>query len=160
MQDSVGFAIRLENRYKGLRAPHKLKFAVSGCTRECAEAQGKDFGRHRHREGLESLPLRQRWHEAAARASAVATDLDEDTLVRYVDRFLMFYVRTADRLQRTARGSTTSRAVSTTCGRSDRGQAWHPADLEADMPRVVDTYRCEWASTLEDPAKLARFAPS
>src|SRR5690606_18159906 len=44
MHDSVGFAIRIENRYKGLRAPHKLKGAVSGCTRECAEAQGKDFG--------------------------------------------------------------------------------------------------------------------
>ncbi|HEY3487055.1 MAG TPA: nitrite reductase large subunit NirB, partial [Gammaproteobacteria bacterium] len=42
--DSVGMAIRIENRYKGLRAPHKLKFAVSGCTRECAEAQSKDIG--------------------------------------------------------------------------------------------------------------------
>ncbi|MGZ6097884.1 MAG: hypothetical protein ACXWLL_05780, partial [Myxococcaceae bacterium] len=31
------------------------------------------------------------------------------------------------------------------------------AELEADMARVVDTYRCEWAATLEDPAKLARF---
>ena len=44
VQDSVGFAIRVENRYKGLRSPHKLKSAVSGCIRECAEAQSKDFG--------------------------------------------------------------------------------------------------------------------
>ncbi|HOB46735.1 MAG TPA: nitrite reductase large subunit NirB, partial [Zoogloea sp.] len=36
--DSVGLAVELENRYKGLRAPHKIKFGVSGCTRECAEA--------------------------------------------------------------------------------------------------------------------------
>ncbi|KXU96239.1 nitrite reductase, partial [Acetobacter cerevisiae] len=42
VQDSVGKALDLENRYKGLRSPHKLKFAVSGCTRECAEAQSKD----------------------------------------------------------------------------------------------------------------------
>ena len=44
VQDSVGLAIELENRYKGLRSPHKIKFAVSGCTRECAEAQSKDVG--------------------------------------------------------------------------------------------------------------------
>mgnify|MGYP000856953189 CR=1 FL=1 len=44
VDDSVGLAIELENRYKGLRAPHKIKLGVSGCTRECAEAQGKDVG--------------------------------------------------------------------------------------------------------------------
>ena len=43
-RDSVGYAIDLENRYKGLRAPHKLKFAVSGCTRECAEAPKRNVG--------------------------------------------------------------------------------------------------------------------
>ncbi len=48
MQDSVGLAIELELRYRGLRSPHKIKAAVSGCARECAEAQSKDFGdRHR-----------------------------------------------------------------------------------------------------------------
>ncbi len=44
VQDSVSMAIRVEERYRGLRSPHKLKMAVSGCTRECAEAQGKDVG--------------------------------------------------------------------------------------------------------------------
>jgi len=44
VQNSVDFAITVENRYKGLRSPHKMKSAVSGCTRECAEAQCKDFG--------------------------------------------------------------------------------------------------------------------
>ncbi len=44
VQDSVAMAIHIEKRYRGLRAPHKLKMAVSGCTRECAEAQGKDVG--------------------------------------------------------------------------------------------------------------------
>ena len=37
-------AIRLEERYKGIRSPHKFKGGVSGCVRECAGAQGKDFG--------------------------------------------------------------------------------------------------------------------
>jgi nitrite reductase (NADH) large subunit len=44
VQDSVSFAIRVENRYKGIRFPHKMKSAVSGCTRECAEAQGEGVG--------------------------------------------------------------------------------------------------------------------
>ena len=35
-------------------------------------------------------------------AQLLAGDLDDETLVRYIDRFLMFYIRTADRLQRTA----------------------------------------------------------
>ncbi|HEV7887977.1 MAG TPA: nitrite reductase large subunit NirB, partial [Acidimicrobiales bacterium] len=39
VQDSTEMAIHLELRYRGLRAPHKIKSAVSGCARECAEAQ-------------------------------------------------------------------------------------------------------------------------
>ncbi|HEY9197077.1 MAG TPA: nitrite reductase large subunit NirB, partial [Mucilaginibacter sp.] len=44
LHDSVSFAIEVEERYKGIRAPHKIKGGVSGCVRECAEAQSKDFG--------------------------------------------------------------------------------------------------------------------
>jgi nitrite reductase (NAD(P)H) len=40
--DSVGMAVRLEERYKSIRAPHKIKGGVSGCVRECAEAQSKE----------------------------------------------------------------------------------------------------------------------
>jgi nitrite reductase (NADH) large subunit len=57
--------------------------------------------RHRHREGLEPLRRRQRRHAPRARRAA-RRDLDTETLVRYLDRFLMYYVRTADRLERTA----------------------------------------------------------
>ena len=102
VQDSVSFAIRLENRYKGLRAPHKLKSAVSGCARECAEAQGKDFGVIATEKGY-NLYVCGNGGMKPQHAQLFATDLDEDTLIRYLDRFLMFYVRTADRLQRTAR---------------------------------------------------------
>ena len=154
VQDSVGFAIRLENRYKGLRAPHKLKAAVSGCARECAEAQGKDFGIIATEKGY-NLYLCGNGGMKPQHAQLFATDLDEDTLIRYLDRFLMFYVRTADRLQRTA----------TWFNNLEGGMEYLRqvliddslgicAELEADMAHVVDTYRCEWASTLEDPAKL------
>ena len=39
VQDSVALAIELELRYRGIRSPHKIKAGVSGCARECAEAQ-------------------------------------------------------------------------------------------------------------------------
>ena len=100
-QDSVQMAINLELRYRGLRAPHKIKMGVSGCARECAEARAQGRRRHRHRKRLEPLCRRQRRHDTE-HAQLLAGDLDDDTLVRYIDRFLMFYIRTADRLQRTA----------------------------------------------------------
>ena len=157
VQDSVSFAIRLENRYKGLRAPHKLKSAVSGCARECAEAQGKDFGVIATERGY-NLYLCGNGGMKPQHAQLFATDLDEDTLIRYLDRFLMFYVRTADRLQRTAAwfnnlegGIDYLRQVLI------EDSLGICAELEADMTHVVDSYRCEWAATLEDPAKLARF---
>ena len=157
VQDSVSFAIRLENRYKGLRAPHKLKSAVSGCARECAEAQGKDFGVIATEKGY-NLYLCGNGGMKPQHAQLFATDLDEDTLIRYLDRFLMFYVRTADRLQRTAAwfnnlegGLEYLRQVLI------EDSLGICAELEADMARIVDSYRCEWKATLEDPVKLARF---
>ncbi|RPH71806.1 MAG: nitrite reductase large subunit [Myxococcaceae bacterium] len=157
VQDSVSFAIRLENRYKGLRAPHKLKSAVSGCARECAEAQGKDFGVIATEKGY-NLYLCGNGGMKPQHAQLFATDLDEDTLIRYLDRFLMFYVRTADRLQRTAAwfnnlegGIEYLRQVLID---DSLGIC---AELESDMARIVDSYRCEWKATIEDPVKLARF---
>ena len=101
VQDSVGKAIALENRYKGLRSPHKLKFAVSGCARECAEAQSKDIGVIATEHGW-NLYVCGNGGMRPRHADLFATDLDDQTLIRYIDRLLMFYVRTADRLQRTS----------------------------------------------------------
>lgn len=93
-------------------------------------------------------------------AQLFATDLDDETLVRYLDRFLMFYIRTADRLQRTASwlnglegGVDYLRQVII---EDSLGIA---AELEAEMAAVVGSYRCEWRATLEDPEKLKRFRP-
>ena len=155
--DSVGFAITLENRYKGLRTPHKIKFGVSGCTRECAEAQGKDVGLIATDKGW-NLYVCGNGGMKPRHAELIASDLDEATVVRYIDRFLMFYVRTADRLQRTSvwrdnleGGLDYLRDVVV----ADKlGLA---AELEADMQHVVDTYACEWKNAVEDPATRARF---
>ena len=101
VQDSTAFAIRIENRYKGIRAPHKLKGGVSGCVRECAEAQGKDFGLIATEKGW-NVYVCGNGGATPRHADLLASDVDEDAAVRLLDRFIMFYIRTADRLMRTA----------------------------------------------------------
>ena len=102
VQDSVAMAIRLELRYRGLRSPHKLKMGVSGCARECAEARGKDVGVIATADGW-NLYVGGNGGATPAHAQLLAKDLDDETLIRYIDRYFMYYIRTADRLQRTAR---------------------------------------------------------
>ncbi|UXA18390.1 nitrite reductase large subunit NirB [Mycobacterium sp. SMC-4] len=154
-QDSVQMAINLELRYRGLRAPHKIKMGVSGCARECAEARGKDVGVIATENGW-NLYVGGNGGMTPRHAELLAGDLDDDTLIRYIDRFLMFYIRTADRLQRTAPwveqvGLEHLREV--VCDDS-LGLA---AEFEAAIARHVDGYACEWKGVLEDPDKLARF---
>jgi nitrite reductase (NADH) large subunit len=157
VQDSTTMAIRLELRYRGLRAPHKIKSAVSGCIRECAEAQSKDFGVIATESGW-NLYVCGNGGVRPQHAVVLATDVDSDTLIRYIDRFLMFYIRTADRLDRTA----------TWFNKLDGGIDYLRrvivddslglcADLEADMERHVATYECEWRATIESPERLGRF---
>ncbi|HEY6820842.1 MAG TPA: nitrite reductase large subunit NirB [Burkholderiales bacterium] len=157
VQDSVAMAIRLETRYRGLRAPHKLKMAVSGCTRECAEAQGKDVGVIATEKGWD-LYVCGNGGMKPRHADLLAKDVNDETLIRYVDRFLMFYVRTADRLQRTSvwlenleGGIDYLRKV--VCEDS----LGIGAELEADMARHVETYECEWKKAIETPEILRRF---
>jgi nitrite reductase (NADH) large subunit len=157
VQDSVGFAIELENRYKGLRSPHKLKFAVSGCTRECAEAQGKDVGIIATEKGW-NLYVCGNGGMKPRHADLLASDLDSATLIKYVDRFLMFYVRTADRLQRTSVWLENLQGgldyLKSVIIEDKLGIA---AELESEMQHVVDTYECEWKKAINDPQTLKRF---
>ncbi len=155
--DSVGLAVELENRYKGLRAPHKIKFGVSGCTRECAEAQGKDVGIIATEKGW-NLYVCGNGGMKPRHAELLASDLSKEELVRLVDRFLMFYVRTADRLQRTSTWRDNLEGgldylkgvlLNDTLGLN--------AELEAQMQHVVDTYQCEWKTAVSDPAVRQRF---
>ncbi|WP_459547688.1 nitrite reductase large subunit NirB [Nocardia sp. X0981] len=154
-QDSVGMAVLLEKRYRGLRSPHKLKLAVSGCARECAEARGKDVGVIATENGW-NLYVGGNGGLTPKHAVLLAGDLDDETLISYIDRYLMFYIRTADRLQRTAPwqedlGIDHIREV--VCEDS-LGIA---ADLEAAMAAHVAGYRDEWAAVLDDEDKLSRF---
>jgi nitrite reductase (NADH) large subunit len=157
VDDSMGMAIELENRYKGLRTPHKIKFGVSGCTRECAEAQSKDVGIIATEKGW-NLYVCGNGGMKPRHAELIASDLSKAELVRLVDRFLMFYVHTADRLQRTSTWRDNLEGgldylkdvlIQDTLGLG--------AQLEAEMQHVVDTYQCEWKTAVNDPATRQRF---
>jgi nitrite reductase (NADH) large subunit len=157
VQDSVALAVELELRYRGLRAPHKIKCAVSGCARECAEAQSKDVGVIATEHGW-NLYVGGNGGFRPRHADLLLADVDTETLIRTVDRFLMFYVRTADRLQRTAAwlealdgGLDYLRAVivDDALGICE--------DLDAAMAKHVQSYSDEWADVLDDPDRLARF---
>ncbi len=158
VQDSVGLGVMLENRYKGIRAPHKMKFGVSGCTRECAEAQGKDLG---------IIATDAGWNMYVAgnggmkprHATLLASDLDQETLIKYIDRYMMFYVRTAAPLQRTSvwfdnleGGIDYLREViiEDKLGINDQ--------LEADVAKLIEEFSCEWTDTINDETQLKRFS--
>ena len=157
MQDSVAMAVDLELRYRGLRAPHKIKLGVSGCQRECAEARGKDVGVIATEKGW-NLYVGGNGGATPKHAHLLAGDLDSETLVRYIDRYLMFYVRTADRLQRTAVWQETIEGgldhIRAVVCEDSLGIA---AELEGAMARHVAGYADEWAAVLADPEKLSRF---
>ncbi len=157
LYDSVSFAIQIEERYRGLRAPHKLKSAVSGCVRECAEAQSKDFGIIATEKGW-NLYVCGNGGSKPQHALLLASDVDSATCIRYIDRFLMFYIGTADPLTRTA----------TWLNKMDGGidylrnvvindslgmaETW-----EKNMQELVDAYECEWKAAVKDPEIRKRF---
>jgi nitrite reductase (NADH) large subunit len=158
LHDAVTFAVEIENRYKGFRAPHKLKSAVSGCIRECAEANSKDFGIIATEKGW-NLFVCGNGGSKPEHAKLLATDLDSATLIRYVDRFLMFYTKTAEPLTRT------SVWLSKLEGGMDylREVVVHDclgmaSEWETEMQGLVNTYHCEWKHAIETPDIRKRFS--
>lgn len=155
--DSVGMAIRVEERYKSLRAPHKLKGGVSGCVRECAEAQSKDFGLIATENGF-NIFVGGNGGAKPRHAELLAKDVPPEEVIPLLDRYLIFYIRTADRLQRTARwlenlpgGMDYLREVVVD------DKLGIGADMERQMQELVDSYFCEWTEILKDPERQKAF---
>lgn len=157
LHDSVSFAIRIEERYRGLRSPHKIKGGVSGCIRECTEAKSKDFGIIATEKGW-NLFVCGNGGSNPQHALLLATDLDDETCIKYIDRFLMFYIKTADTLTRTATWLNKMEGgidylrnviINDSLG---MGNQW-----EADMQILVDSYKCEWKEAIENPEIRKRF---
>ncbi|WP_259557123.1 nitrite reductase large subunit NirB [Brachybacterium sillae] len=157
VQDSTTMAVALEKRYRGLRSPHKIKISVSGCARECAEAQAKDVGVIATSKGW-NLYVGGNGGAQPAHGKLLMENLDDTNLVKCIDRFLMLYVREADKLQRTARwveefpgGIDELRRIIVDDSRGIGEQ------LEADMQRHADSYVDEWAEAVRDPERRAKF---
>ena len=157
VQDSVGFAIRIEQRYRGIRAPHKVKGAVSGCVRECAEAQSKDIGLVATETGY-NLFVGGNGGAKPRHGDLLASSLDEATAIRYIDRFFMFYIMTADKLTRT------SVWIEQLEGGIERirdvvlyDRLGICDELEQRMQFLVDSYRCEWSDVVNDPERRKLF---
>eukprot|EP00522_Entomoneis_paludosa_P012359 CAMPEP_0172455328 /NCGR_PEP_ID=MMETSP1065-20121228/12012_1 /TAXON_ID=265537 /ORGANISM="Amphiprora paludosa, Strain CCMP125" /LENGTH=1147 /DNA_ID=CAMNT_0013207789 /DNA_START=77 /DNA_END=3520 /DNA_ORIENTATION=+ len=163
VQDSVSFAVRVENRYKGIRSPHKMKSAVSGCVRECAEAQSKDFGMIATENGY-NLYFGGNGGTNPVHAELFAADIDEDTVIQYIDRYLMYYILTADKLERTAVWQKKLPS-----GKNGGGPIEHLKEvimedslgicdeLDSRMAHLVNTYHDEWAEVVKDPVRRAKF---
>ena len=158
LHDSVSYAIRIEERYRGLRSPHKLKGGVSGCIRECAEAQSKDFGIIATEKGW-NLHVCGNGGSKPQHALLLATDLDEVTCIKYIDRFLMFYIKTADTLTRTATWLNKMEGgidyLRNVVLNDSLGMA---AQWEAEMQVLVNCYKCEWKEAIENPEIRKRFS--
>ncbi|MBL7856748.1 MAG: nitrite reductase large subunit [Cyclobacteriaceae bacterium] len=158
VQDSVSYAIFIENRYKGLRAPHKLKGAVSGCIRECAEAQSKDFGIIATEKGW-NLYVCGNGGSRPQHARLLVNDVDTETCTRLIDRFLMFYIQTADPLTRTATWLNKMEGgleylreviVNDSLGIGDQ--------LEKNMTELIAHYECEWKKVVESKELRSQFS--
>ncbi|WP_209403393.1 nitrite reductase large subunit NirB [Pseudozobellia sp. WGM2] len=157
MDESVSFAIEIENRYKGIRSPHKLKGGVSGCIRECAEARCKDFG-FIAVEGGWNVYVGGNGGANPRHAELLVEKVDKKTAMTYVDRFIMFYIKTAQPLQRTAawleklEGGITY--LQNVVMNDSLGIV---SELDAEMQAYVDTYKCEWKEAVENPEIRSRY---
>ena len=157
LHDSVSFAIRIEERYRGLRAPHKFKSGVSGCIRECAEAQSKDFGIIATEKGW-NLYVCGNGGSKPQHALLLAADVDSDTCIKYIDRFLMFYIRTADPLTRTAAWLNKMEGGMEYLRNVVLNDSLGMAETwEYEMQGLVNAYQCEWKTAVEDPEIRKRF---
>lgn len=158
VQDAVSFAIEVENRYKGLRSPHKLKSAVSGCIRECAEARSKDFGIIATELGW-NLYVGGNGGSNPRHADLLITDVSSEECIKIIDRYLMFYIKTAEPLQRTANWIDKmegglpylkSVIIDDVLGINE--------ELENDMQSLIGNYKCEWKEAVTNPEIRKRFS--
>lgn len=155
--DSVAFAVELENRYRSIRAPHKFKSAVSGCNRDCAEFHSKDFG---------VLATPKGWNVVVGgnggakprHAFPLAENVTKHMAVKLIDRFLALYIRSADKLQRTARwieslpgdiNELKSIIIEDKLGICE--------ELEKEMQELIGTFHCEWTLVVKDPERQKAF---
>ena len=156
--DSTALGIALEERYQGLASPAKMKLAVTGCPRNCAEALCKDLGVVAVDGGRWEIYVGGAAGAHIRKGDLLATVDSADEVMALTGRFLQYYRENANWLERTYAfvprvGIDKVRAV--VVDDAD-GIA---AQLDANMAKSVGAYRDPWRDG-RDPVTEGQFRTS
>jgi len=153
--DSTSLGVAIETRFQGIEAPHKMKLAVSGCARNCAEATVKDLGAVAVPDGWQvyvggAAGLRVR---AGDLLGTVAT---QEEVLRVMGRFIQYYRENARYAERSPAfveriGIEKIRAIllDESSGEVQR--------LDREIEAGVANYRDPWLEG-QTPVELTQFA--
>jgi nitrite reductase (NADH) large subunit len=99
--DSMGMGIQLEKRFERLNTPAKVKMAVSGCPRNCAESGIKDMGVVAIDGGWE-LYVGGNGGVKVRAGDLLMTVKTEDEVIKYTEAYLQYYRETGIYGERTS----------------------------------------------------------
>ncbi|MCW2653130.1 MAG: Nitrite reductase large subunit, NirB [Mycobacterium sp.] len=156
--DSTALGIAIEERFQGIPSPGKMKLAVTGCPRNCAEALCKDLGVVAIEGGRWEIYVGGAAGSHVRKGDLLTTVDSAEEVVTLTGRFLQYYRENANWLERTYAfvprvGIEKIRAVVVD---DSEGVA---AELEARMQRSVDSYRDPWQDG-QSPATAGQFRTS
>jgi nitrite reductase (NADH) large subunit len=156
--DSTALGIALEERYQGLASPAKMKLAVTGCPRNCAEALCKDLGVVAVGDGRWEIYVGGAAGAHIRRGDLLATVDDPEAVITLTGRFLQYYRENANWLERTYKfvpriGIDRIRAIVLDDADGIAEQ------LDANMQKSVDAYRDPWQDG-RDPVTEGQFRTS
>jgi nitrite reductase (NADH) large subunit len=155
--DAISLGVAMEERFKGLEAPAKLKLAVAACPRNCSEAMVKDVGAVAVEGGRWEIYVGGAAGAHVRKGDVLCTVDSPEEVLLITGRFMQYYRQHARWLERTYDfvpriGLEELRAVVV----DDRDGI--AARLDAEMQRSIDAYVEPWQSEAVDPATANQFA--
>ncbi|MDE3077259.1 MAG: NAD(P)/FAD-dependent oxidoreductase, partial [Chloroflexota bacterium] len=99
--DSTSLGIAIEKRFQGIESPHKMKLAVSGCPRNCAEATTKDLGAVAIEGGKWELHVGGAAGSTVRKGDLLCTVETPEEVMRFMGRFMHYYREQAKYMERT-----------------------------------------------------------
>ncbi|WP_344689042.1 nitrite reductase large subunit NirB [Blastococcus jejuensis] len=157
--DSTQLGIDLETRFQGIESPAKMKLAVVGCPRNCAEAYVKDVGVVAVGTGRWEVYVGGAAGASVRKGDLLATVGSPEEVLTLTGRFLQYYRENANWLERTYDfvprvGLDHLKAVLLD---DSEGIV---ADLDAGLQRSIDAYRDPWGQDAKQPATPGQFRPA
>lgn len=153
-QDAIGAGIRLERALEGMDTPHKVKMAVSGCPRNCAESTVKDVGVIGVEGGYDIYVGGN--GGAKVRAADFLTRVHtQDEVEEWTLAFLQYYRENARYLERTA-AWVERQGLSTI--RDTLNDAEKRRDYAQRLRDTLAARRDPWERIVTTPEERQRFA--